>query len=204
MIGLLNGSPKAPGGASGAILELVSAQLGTDTVLLSAKDNREEVYTRLNACDAVVIAFPIYADALPSHLLRFLMGWEAYRKTHGGTAYKVYAVSHAGFYDGIQCRWSLDIIRNFCARVGLTWCGGVGLGGAAVLGESGLPEGALRPLREAISLVAQAGQSGMALPENRFVSIGMPRWMYRAGGNMGWKNGAKRNSLKPKELYRTE
>lgn len=204
MIGLLNGSPKAPGGASGAILERMGAELGSETILLSSKDGSEEAYVRLNGCEAVVIVFPIYADALPSHLLRFLMDWESYRKSHGGVKGRVYAVSHAGFYDGIQCRWSLDIIRNFCARVGLTWCGGVGLGGAAVLGESGIPEGALRPLREAISLVAQAAQSGTALPENRFVSIGMPRWLYKTMGNMGWKNGAKRNSLKPKELYRTE
>lgn len=204
MIGLLNGSPKAPGGASGAILERVSAQLGVDTVLLSAKDNSEDVYTRLNACDAVVIVFPIYADALPSHLLRFLMGWEAYRKAHGGGESKVYAVSHAGFYDGIQCRWSLDIIRNFCARAGLAWCGGVGMGGAAVMGETGIPNSMLRPLCEAVSVLAQMAKGGKVQGENRFVSVGMSRWLYKAMGNLGWKNGAKQNGLKPKDLYRTE
>lgn len=203
MIGLLNGSPKAPGGTSGAILERIGAQLGADTVLLSAKGGGEEIYVRLNDCEALVIAFPIYADALPSHLLRFLMGWEEYRKSRGGGECKVYAVSHAGFYDAAQCRWSLDMVRNFCARAGLCWCGGVGLGGGVLIAEMA-GSGPVKPLEKAIDAVALAARGGEVLAENLFVSVGMPRWMYKAAGNMGWKSGAKQNGLKAKELLRAE
>lgn len=202
MIGLLNGSPKAPGGTSSAILERFGILLG-DTALLSAKEQSEGNYAQLNACEAVVIAFPIYADALPSHLLRFLMCWEEYRKANGGSDMKVYAVSHAGFYEGLQCRWSLDILRNFCARAGLSWCGGAGLGGGVIFSEM-QKSGVVKPLSDAIDLVAQTAKEGKTLTENRFVNVGMPRWMYKAAGNMGWNSGAKQNGLKPKDLYRTE
>lgn len=82
MVGLLNGSPKAPGGTSDAILKQVQSELDQDSIILSAKNASEDIYTELDNCKAVVIVFPIYADTLPSHLLRFLIGWEAHRKQH--------------------------------------------------------------------------------------------------------------------------
>lgn len=78
------------------------------------------------------------------------------------------------------------------------------MGGAVVLGEGGVPKCMLKPLRGMISLLAQEVKHDGTLLDNHFANVGMPRWLYKAMGNMGWKKTAKQNKLPQKELRRQE
>ena len=203
MIGIINGSPKAPGGASGKLSARALQKLGNEAALFSAREDGVETCQKLASCETVMVVFPIYVDALPSHLLRFFMDWEAYRKDHEGRTCRMYAISHAGFYEGKQCVWSLEVLQNFCARTGMDWSGGIGLGGSGVL-SSEVPDGMVRPLYTQVDALCEAAVKQEKWTEYRWASIGMPRWMYLASANMGWTLDGKRNGLKKSDLYRME
>lgn len=203
MIGIINGSPKAPGGASGKLAGRVQEKLVGKTALFSARENSEETFRELASCETVVVVFPIYVDALPSHLLRFFMDWETYRKNRDGGTCAMYAISHAGFYEGKQCFWSLELLQNFCARAGISWAGGIGLGGSAVLG-GGMPDSLVKPLYAEVDVLCETMIHQEKRAEYRWASIGIPRWMYIYCANMGWTADGKRNGLKKSDMYRME
>jgi hypothetical protein len=45
----------------------------------------------------------------------------------------VYAIANNGFIEGRQNEPLMRSLEHFCARSGLTWCGGVGIGGGVML-----------------------------------------------------------------------
>ena len=107
--------------------------------------------------EAIVIAFPLYVDSLPSNLLRELEAHET--GLPPGTP--VYALANNGFYEGEQNAIAIAILRNWSLRAGLAWGQGAGLGGAMVSAEATTREGnIMRPqvaLRGACSLWFEIG-----------------------------------------------
>lgn len=200
MIALLNGSPKAAGSNSALLLERLKAMLTRETVAVSSLKPLEQSAETLASCDTVVVVFPLYVDAIPSHLLRLMMEWEQYRKAHGATPVKLYAVAQCGFYEGRQNQNALEVLSHFCSRAGIRWCGGIGLGGAG--GIAGMPEQAGQPLYSLLSKLADAVNCGGTLPEPEFAQPAIPRLFYLVGGNMNWVKMAKQNGLRKKEIYR--
>ena len=89
-----------------------------------------ETWEALADCEAAVVIFPLYVDSLPSHLLRFFMEWEMDRREQQRRALSLYAVAQCGFYEGEQNRIALEQVSCFCRKAGISWQGGVGLGGA--------------------------------------------------------------------------
>ena len=193
MIALINASPKAAGSTTEKLLALLQERLaGEETRLLSTRQSFE----MLAACDTLVIAFPLYVDGLPSHLLRYL---EAYAAALPEPK-RVYALAHCGFYEGRQCQLALEMVGHFCVRANLTYAGGAALGAALLMGT--LPAGLTAPLTQALDALSQAIKSGQALLPERMVQPKLPRRMYIWAGNAMWRGEAKRNGLSPKTLYR--
>lgn len=83
--------------------------------------------------DALVLAMPVYVDAVPSHVLELMQIIEAFAKENH-LKFRVYAICNCGFYEGIHCETEMNIIRNFCARAGLEYSGGGGVGGGEMFG----------------------------------------------------------------------
>ena len=50
-----------------------------------------------------------------------------------GLRLKVYVIANNGFIEGRQNEPLMQVMENFCARSGLEWCGGVGIGGGVML-----------------------------------------------------------------------
>ena len=70
-IALINGSPKKKDSASGLVLENFKAFLtGDDQIITELHFYRPQITTeevgKLMDCDALVFAFPLYVDAIPS------------------------------------------------------------------------------------------------------------------------------------------
>ena len=45
----------------------------------------------------------------------------------------VYAIANNGYIEGIQSEALMQVFRNFCAKSGLKWGGGIGIGGGVML-----------------------------------------------------------------------
>ena len=199
MTALIHGSPKAAGGNSEKILQLLEKRLTGPCVRVDTVRTGPETWEALADCEAAVVIFPLYVDSLPSHLLRFFMEWEMDRREQQRRALSLYAVAQCGFYEGEQNRIALEQVSCFCRKAGISWQGGVGLGGAGGFAE--MPEALLKPLTGVISSLAEAVNRKEELPSLQFSIVGLTRWLYLAAGNQSWIRGAKRFGLKKRELY---
>ena len=108
---LINGSPKLKGSASGMILgdlkKILDGKTEMEEVDFHTNIVNPEAMETLKKADKIVVAFPLYFDGIPSHLLRCL-------EQIKDISADVYAVSNAGFYEGEQNAHALAIIRNWC------------------------------------------------------------------------------------------
>ena len=131
---LINCSPKKRFCASAYFLSLQRLSLGGEKVteVLRTPADHERILSRLRGADAVVFGLPLYVDGIPSHVLRFLEVMEAFCRKEAMTL-NVYAIANNGFIEGKQNEPLMQCLEHFCLRAGLTWGGGVGIGGGVML-----------------------------------------------------------------------
>lgn len=203
-IAMINGSPKSKNSASGELLRELMACLTTDVTFKEFCFNTpkigNEIIDELNLCDVFVFAYPLYVDGIPSHLLSCLRQIEEIGIQN--RSIMVFGIANSGFYEGKQNAIALEILENWCNKLGLQWAMGLGIGGGGSLSRiSSTPLGrwpkkslgiALHTLREHIENKTSA--------ENLYISVDFPRCLYKIGAEMGWKQMIKKNGGKPKDL----
>ncbi len=91
------------------------------------------IFDALLKADALVLAMPVYVDAVPSHVLELLQKIEQFAKEHD-LHFRVYALCNCGFYEGEQCELEMEMLQCWCERAGLTFCGGTGVGAGEMIG----------------------------------------------------------------------
>lgn len=130
----LNASPKKRFCASAYFLFLQRLFVGGRkvTLKLRAPADHDRILPELDDAQNVVFSLPLYVDGVPSHVLRFLEKMEAYCRGKGLQLH-VYVLANNGFIEGRQNEPLMQVFENFCARAGLFWGGGVGVGGGVML-----------------------------------------------------------------------
>ena len=130
----INGSPKKRFCASSYFLFLQRLFVGGEKVNehLRTKGDYQRILDRLPGADAVVFGLPLYVDGVPSHVLGFLEEMERFCKEKALRP-KVYVIANNGFIEGKQNEPLMRVMEHFCQRAGLTWGGGVGIGGGVML-----------------------------------------------------------------------
>lgn len=206
-IALINGSPKTKDSNSGRAIKELKGFI-SDASIISEYSFRKTSLTegeisQLENCDALVFAFPLYVDSVPSHLLRCLIQLEGYFRGIGKSNIKVYTLINCGFYEGEQNKIAMEIMENWCEKAGFTWGQGLCIGAGMMLESiENVPAGhgpkknlgvALKELGENISKARSA--------ENLCITANFPRFLYKVSGNFGWIQQAKANGLKRKDLY---
>ncbi|MGX8709778.1 MAG: hypothetical protein ACQGTM_05955 [bacterium] len=204
-IALINGSPKFKGSASGVILDELKGYFDGDVIteclFHAAVLPTQSQLESFGQQDALVFAFPLYVDGIPSHLLRCLVEMEAFLKNRSSEL-MVYAVVNSGFCEGKQSKNALGMMKSWCEKTHVKWGQGVGLGGGGMLAAANIPsghgprKGPSLALRELAKNVTQKKSA-----ENIFVSPSFPRFLYKAAAQMNWRAEIKRNGLKTQELF---
>ena len=130
----INCSPKKRFCASAYFLFLQRLFTGGEKVTekLRTPADHDRILEQLRDAQAVVFGLPLYVDGVPSHVLRFLEKMEAYCKMNHLNL-SVYCIANNGFIEGRQNEPLMQTFENFCARAGLSWGGGVGIGGGVML-----------------------------------------------------------------------
>ena len=131
---LINCSPKKRFCASAYLLSLQRLFVRGEKVSekLRTQADHARILKQLDDAQAVVFCLPLYVDGIPSHVLPFLEKMEAHCQENG-LQLSVYCVANNGFIEGRQNEPLMQAFENFCARAGLTWGGGVGIGGGVML-----------------------------------------------------------------------
>lgn len=207
-IAMVNGSPKAKDSASGAILSMLKGYCSEEIkeFKLNRMQMEEQEIADLLASDAIVIAFPLYIDSVPSHLLRCLMQIEGYVGVHSmEKEIRVYVIMNNGFFEGKQNLPAIEVMRHWSDRCGFCFGQALGVGGGGMINfMKTLPEGkgpkknlsnALKEMAENIMEKKVAGDGKIKLFEMNY-----PAWAYKWQAEYGWRVSARKNGLKRKDL----
>ena len=191
-IAFINGSPKKRKSASEKIINELIKRLpeAQECVLCNPETQEaEEIISAIAGSGALVFVFPLYVDALPARLVKFLDESDKLKIAGRIPGAGVYAVVNSGFYEARQNTTALSIMKNFCAHTGLDFLRGAAVG-----------RWPLKGLARALDTLAdniKNRESG----EDLFVAPGFPRFLYNLQGNQMWKKAAKKRGLTTKDLY---
>lgn len=128
---ILNGSPKKKSSTSKLLGKMTGLLLTGHKIQYASLRTKSEypaIMQQLTDIDALILAAPLYVDGIPSHVLEFLQQAADYC-VKNDCHFFVYAISNNGFIEGIHNKSHLRMYECWCRRAGLTWGGGVGIGG---------------------------------------------------------------------------
>jgi len=206
-IALISGSPKVKNSASEFILSSLKSLIPDEIEFSEFKFNHvkltEADLIEIANVDIMILAFPLYVDGIPSHLLRCLYQLETSLNTSKTKKIRVYAIVNCGFYEGHQASIALDQTKNWCSKANLEWGQGVGIGGGGFLASlKGNPkdQGPVRNLWDALKKMAIHISENQE-SEDIYTVPNFPRMVYTLGGNMGWRKQIKENGLGQKDLH---
>ena len=130
----INCSPKNKFCASAYFLFLQSLSVKGKKVTekLRNPSDHQRILEQISDARTVIFGVPLYVDGVPSHVLRFMEAMETFCRENG-IHLNVYVVANNGFIEGKQNEPLMQIFSNFCTRAGLTFGGGVGIGGGVML-----------------------------------------------------------------------
>ena len=154
----INCSPKKRFCASAYFLFLQRMFTGGEKITekLRTPADHDRILEQLRDAHAVVFCLPLYVDGVPSHVLRFLEKMEDYCKENHLSLH-VYCIANNGFIEGRQNEPLMQVFENFCARVGLSWGGGVCIGRPLMVAIQKDPDnGAAAYLRNATDQLKKA------------------------------------------------
>jgi hypothetical protein len=202
-------------------LERLGAQgWATESLTLRASLNREEGQAELLAAveraGLVLLAFPLYSDSLPYLTTKALTLIAARRRTVATSApARLLAIVNSGFPETHQNAVALAICQEFAAQAGLTWSGGLALGGGGIVGSTPLAA-AKRPgppiphVIRALDLTAAALAEGLPAPPEALALMAknpvpiLPaalwRWIYMRMGGRGFAQEAARHGISKDRL----
>lgn len=199
---LVTGTPQATDSNSEFILKILEDKLGDDNEFIWRRANAKhipEFLEELESADAMVLCFPLYVDAIPSHLLNWMIRVEEEIGSKIIDA-KFYLILHCGFYDAVQTKNALEMTKIWVEKCRLNWGQALLMGGVSIIRASPIGVGPTKNFGVGLNRLRDCVLD-LRTDEDEFVEPNFPRWLYMIGGNLGWKDEIRQNGLNPKDLF---
>jgi len=215
---LLVGSAKAKGtSASEHLARALTGRLEAHGVACELHFATEFVHERaaaiaaaqaLAAAELLILATPLYVDALPSlatHALELI----ARARLHGKDQARFVPLINCGFPEPEHTRTAVRIARHFADTAGYGFAGALPLGGGGTVTpdrDLADPRPPLTHLVRALTLAADALANGDSVPEaalGEIVTPPLPDSVYRLVGDLGFRWQAHRLGTAQAELRAT-
>jgi hypothetical protein len=208
-VALINASPKlGQENNSKILLNFFEQKLIPDNAIFNYAINRnplnEEQIRELFTMDVIVIAFPLYCDAPPSHLVKMMIQIENYSKNNTiPKSLYVYIIANNGFYEGKQNKIALEIMKNWCDRVGFIYGQGIGYGAGEMLPyikNVPLWHGPLKNFGKALDEIIK-NINNKQKGGDIFISPNFPYLLWRFMATyLFWNRRAKKNGINKKDI----
>lgn len=203
---LLNGSMRSANGNSAKLARRLYGLVETMCEIVNLSDyiNCEaDPLPILDGAGALVLCVPLYVDGLPSQVVRFMKRVE---DAYDGKPLHVYVLANMGLYENKQLENLFSMVRQWCGSVGFLYCGGLGVSAGELVGGlmDLLPfgKGPLYNIDTQIDRLALAIDAGEYRGEFFRGPGNFPRWLYIQIANRNWNRTARRNGIRPRDLYR--
>ena len=199
MILMLNCSYKSHDSNTQFFLELLKAELAVEEIQILPlrqvlNGGFPEFVKKLEEAEAFVIGAPLYVDGLPAQAVKLLeMLLDCDKSALYGK--RVYVVSNLGFYEGEQICNLLEIVRNWCARMEMTYGGGLAVGaGPMIRATQGLPlkKGLHQNIGKGLQRLADHSRKGEPMG-NDYANTKIPRAVYLQAAHMTFRKTLKKN-----------
>ena len=208
MILMLNCSYKSKNGNTQYFLEklkeILEKEISQNTLkeckILKIRDvlkNELSGFTsELKRADALVIGVPLYVDGLPAQAVKLLeLLFNNYKNEFPDLP--VYVISNLGFYESTQIKPLLEIVENWCSKMGMIYGGGLAIGAGpmiSTLRNLSLTKGLNKNIEEGISKLALAISQEKTI-ENEYCKTAIPRIVYLKAAHMTFRKTMKKNGL---------
>ncbi|WP_326908008.1 hypothetical protein [Sedimentibacter sp. MB31-C6] len=206
-IALINGSPKFKHSASGIILNSIKPKLQDNNIIEEYNFRTNEINNddleQISKCNVILFTFPLYVDGIPSHLLRCLYQMEKYFSSNKNNDIYVYTIVNIGFYEGKQAAIAIEMMKNWAEKAKLKWSQGIGIGGGgmmSMISNSTDIKGTMKDVHIALTHLAK-NVLACKTADEIYTSPGIPRIVYKIGGEIGWRKSVKKKGLKTKDLF---
>ena len=202
---LISGSPRMSKSTSVYLLNAIEDKLGenNETILFELSKNVDNKVTKkivenLSDTDNIVIAYPLYVDCLPSHLLSALKYIEKNIKSRENNMH-VYQIVNNGFYDAQQNSIAIDILSQWCRKCRMKKGVALAVGAGEMAQQSPLGHGTSTNLGRAVDVLVQDIMNKNS-KDTVYVEPNFPRFLYKMAAHMGWRKLAKANGLKVSDI----
>ena len=203
---LLIGSMRGLNGNSGRLARKLADSLTSEPEIITIQRYIHDFNSLVNSledAETLVLCMPLYVDGLPSQMIRLM---EHFELGYQGGAKRIYLLANMGLYESCQLQSLFSAVRQWCAKMGFDYCGGLGISAGELLGElmMHLPFrfGATKKAAEGMDKLAKAIHAGGAISDIFAEPYAFPRALYIAIANANWNRTAKANGLQPSDLYR--
>ncbi len=164
-----------------------------------SENGRQELLDGLQKSDLWLLNFPLYIDATPYMVVKWMEWITSIRDRLGNPEQKKILVTvNCGFPEASHNKLALQITEEFSHAMGLQWLGGLSLGGGeAIKGEPLESKGGMAShVISALDITAEAILSGKPMPEEAKTMMSksfIPNWLYTLVGEFGWRQQAKKH-----------
>lgn len=209
-IGIVIGSPKAKDSNSEGIGDILAMRLSKENevhkiVIPTSGEGTAQEYGVLGKCQAIIFLFPIYCDAIPAHMVAYLSELETFFKQNNKNDIMVYAFTNCGFYRGECGKISIEMLKVWTEKAGLTWGQGVGTGAGEMLRfVKGIPYGH-GPNYNIGKLTDQFGANitNRKSDTEKFIVPTFPKILYELAANMLWISMCSHKTKNIRKLFKT-
>lgn len=166
------------------------------------EERRRQLLAATERADLVVLATPLYVDALPYLVVRAFELIAEHRRTGPDPdRQRLVAILNCGFPEAHHNDTALAICRQFARETGFEWAGGLSLGGGeAISGRPLETKGRMvRNVSRALELSADALAEGEPLPEEAVKLMAtplVPARLYTWLGARRWRRQSKEHGVK--------
>ncbi len=203
---LLNASMRSENGNTAVLAKQLAKELKVPYEILDLKkylDHMEDLMKAVEDASAIVLCTPLYVDGLPSQLIRLM---ELFEKEYQGRSKRIYVLANMGLYESTQLVNLFEAVRQWSETMRFEYCGGLGVSAGELIGVlmQKLPFGGwpTSQIAKGMRKLTDAVNSGRKTEDLYTEPYGFPRWLYLEIANRNWNILARKNGLKPKDLYR--